>query len=84
METFAKLSDRSKESEMLAWTTSANTKKKICRLYISTISLHSMSEFVLSLLDNAPNYILSWVHYPKENVLKENKDVQNENQNREL
>ena len=42
-----------------------------------------MSEFVLSLLDNAPNYILSWVHYPKENVLKENKDVQNENQNRE-
>ena len=71
METFAKLSDRSEESEMLAWTTSANTKKKICRLYISTISLHSMSGFVLSRLDNAPNY-------PKENVLKENKKEQNE------
>ena len=61
VETFAKLSDRSEESEMLAWTTSANTKKKICRLYISTISLHSMSGFVLSLLDNAPNYIVGCI-----------------------
>ena len=34
---------------------------------ISGAALLADSRYIKSLLDNAPNYLRSWVHYPKEN-----------------